>query len=101
MAVWKVSFNYISRWSLENFILYFLFFIIFFVYNLDWLYAAGWDNPQLLAKCRLPQESDSNSSSTVDISGAKNRALVFLVETADLKTPPQSSLGGSFKVCDL
>ncbi len=42
--------------------------------------------------------SEGSSSSGIEVPASKNRALVFLVETANMKTPSEDSLGDSSKV---
>ncbi len=56
----------------------------------DWLYAAGWDKDNLKL-CKTTAKEDILSSN--------NRAIVYLVETSDMKRPTDSSLGSSEMVC--
>eukprot|EP00605_Chrysophyceae_sp_TOSAG23-4_P001873 GSChrysophyteH1.ASY1.ANO1.2067.1 assembled CDS len=53
----------------------------------DWMYAAGWDNerPNLSRKCTANSDTDIPN----------NHALVFLIETSDMKQPHNADLGGS------
>lgn len=80
----------------------------------DWLYAAGWDKGLVHTDCirqpghqgnnklRLRQQRRSNSrrlsvkDNDLEVSG--NRALVFLVETSNQKSPDVSKLGGTQQV---
>jgi hypothetical protein len=69
----------------------------------DWMYAAGWDKSLVRMDCignnkkkRFLRTEDVNTSSLLSLSG--NRALVFLVETSDAKSPPDAKLGGSAEV---
>lgn len=92
----------------------------------DWMYAAGWDKSLLRQDClgkkatggpsysrflqsvtnatsflrtrqlteKATRQQDSSAAMPLD----GNRALVFLVETSDAKTPAESSLGGGQEV---
>jgi hypothetical protein len=89
----------------------------------DWMYAAGWDKSHVRMDCIgskrlknrfLRAEEVINSSSPIHASFSRrflrnsgtskevalsgNRALVFLVETSDAKSPPETKLGGSAEV---
>lgn len=68
----------------------------------DWMYAAGWDKTTRQAACIGNQNNqtnrNSNSYSERDSGKAENRALVFLVETSDRKTPSTNTLGSSDQV---
>ena len=52
----------------------------------DWMYAAGWDKDPM-KKC----DGIDIDNHGVDIN---NRALVFLIETANAKQPKDEVLGG-------
>lgn len=56
----------------------------------DWAYAAGWDT-ELNSKC------DGRSSQAVP---PPNRAVTFLVETSDKKSPPASEMGHDIGILD-
>ena len=56
----------------------------------DWLYAAGWDK----ATNRKCKETFAFNGTSAGENEVNNRALVFLVETSDLKKPRDPSLGG-------
>ncbi len=81
----------------------------------DWLYAAGWDKSLVQTNCAgLPKseyyigyfkESKSQlklrrrlNDRRTTVFNHGNRALVFLVETSDAKSPPKDTLGGYAKV---
>lgn len=64
----------------------------------DWLYAAGWDRATN-KKCK--ESFAFNVSSYISSENeVNNRALVFLVETSDLKKPRDPSLGGPGDLLD-
>jgi hypothetical protein len=53
----------------------------------DWLYAAGWDKANLKV---------CEGTTTEEIMSSNNRAIVYLVETSDMKKPSEASLGYAF-----
>jgi hypothetical protein len=64
----------------------------------DWLYASGWD-PTTNTICKGYSDKPSFNGATIT-DGAKNRAMVFLVETADRKKPRDDTLGGPHQPLD-
>jgi hypothetical protein len=55
----------------------------------DWIYAAGWDQAMIRACNGLKDKIAVN-----------NRAIVYLVETSDMKRPNKISLGKTKEVCN-
>jgi hypothetical protein len=67
----------------------------------DWLYAAGWDkNNDRSSQCLgLASNNNNNNNSSEDIY-TNSRALVFLVETSNSKSPSSNELGGTDNILD-
>jgi hypothetical protein len=59
----------------------------------DWMYAAGWDQSSL-KKCKAFTPLQPGVDKEPDVKEG-NRAIVYLVETSDMKNPNDDSLGGS------
>jgi len=62
----------------------------------DWAYAAGWDTARVRTDCKdggfpLPQTAVTGEGKTKPI--PNNRAVTFLVETSDQKSPRAVALG--------
>ena len=55
----------------------------------DWIYAAGWDKATIRACNGMRDKVAEN-----------NRAIVYLVETSDMKRPNKISLGKTKEVHD-
>lgn len=59
----------------------------------DWAYAASWDAARL-SGCTPSSHGGYRPERTAAYENASARAVVFLVETTDQKTPPEAALGG-------
>ncbi|CAD7967425.1 unnamed protein product [Amoebophrya sp. A25] len=62
----------------------------------DWSYAASWEgSPNPINTCRTHTYKSYPESRTKYNNGPDVRTVVYLVETDDLKTPPQDRLGST------